>query len=675
MAGRERKGVAGAARRPGAATPPVAPLPRWMPFACLALLLVLALTAWRAPASLVITGGAPRPAEARALTLLAQASAHLLSPLAAVPAQLGFPAKTATPADAPGLLAGLLALPAEAAGEPILAWNLTTLLLAWLAALAMLVLVHAATGSPVAAFLAAIAWAIPPDSLEAPLAVLLRVTPLLPAAALAGARLVARPRRSERFAAGGIMILIAAAPPALALAALCAGGLSAKLVRPRDRQAPLRLVLVAGLGALAWLLLGHGHSFAPAELPFFYGALPLQSFLPGAGSFPGATLLLLALIGAFSRRDAARPGGVRDPRTLLVILVVLIVPALSDSAGLPAGGTIRFPLAWLRSVAPEAAATLSGLRLLLPFALVLLAGYGTAALARLVPQGGPQNIILGILVGLLLLENLYPPLAQISFGRSTQREALRLTPPAEEAALLRSAQPGALVDLPGGAYDPGAHRLRAAAWHRRATPEGLARPTHAAALEGLLAAPTENTRAEALAALGVGNLLIHKHDFEPDEFAVFLRALARTGGAGGRLRTLAESPAHLLLGLTGQSSTSESLDALESNLPAETRLLLRGPQDLIVFELKVGGSQNFRQPDPEKRTRLTIRFFDTHSRLVSTETARALLPLAVGRGGRSYVAVQVNLPETLGHHTVTLAPSDDPALTLAIQPVDIQPID
>ncbi|MFP6664431.1 MAG: hypothetical protein VCC00_09545 [Deltaproteobacteria bacterium] len=673
MAGRKRKSKS---RRSSAATPPAMPLPRWMPLACLALLLVLALPAWRAPARLVITGGTPPAAEARALTLLAQASARLLSPLAPVPAQPGFPAETTTPADAPGLLAGLLALPAVAAGEPILAWNLTTLLLAWLAALAMLVLVHAATGSPVAAFVAAIAWAIPPDSLAAPLAVLLRVTPLLPMAVLAGARLAARPRRVEVVAAGGTMILIAAAPPALALAAFCVAGLSAGLAGRQDRHAPLRLVLIASLAAMTWILAGHGPSFAPGELPFFYGALPLRSFLPGASSFPGGALLLLALVGAFYRRGAVRPRGGHDPRTHLAVLIVLIVPALSDSLALPDGGTLRLPLGWLRVAAPEAAAMLSGLRLLLPFALVLLAGYGTAALARAMAPGAPRNILLGILVGLLLLENLHPSLTQVSFGRSNPRDALRLTPPAEEALLLRGAAPGALVDLPGGVYDPGAHRLRAAAWHLRATPEGLARPAHAAAaLAGLLAAPTESARAEALAALGVGNLLVHKHDFAPDEFAGLLRALARSGGGGGRLRTLGESPAHLLLGLTGQSSTSESLDALESNLPTETRLRLRGPQDLIVFELHAGGSQNFRHPEPEKRTRLTIRFFDAHGHLVSTETARALLPLVVGRGGRAYVALQVNLPETPGHHTATLAPSNDPALTLAIQPVDIQQLD
>ena len=640
----------------------------------LAFFAALAAPALTRPTSAIIAGDNVPGSEARPFSLLILASERLLSLGHQPAAWPGYPRTNQAPADTPGPIASLIAAPAVGFGQPVLAWNLTTILIPWLTLLSMILLCRAATENSMAASIAGLGYAVQPVVLLEPTSTFLLLSPLLPAIILSTHDALENPTRSAPLRFFCVALGLVWAPLPIAITAAIASSIFALQRHARTRLLAGKLIgCLIVFGFLRMLL--HPQLLLPADpVALVPAGDPIRSFLPGGTWGPGAVVSGLALIALLDRIRGVRRAPMGDPRLLLLCAVVVLPAVLADHAGGPEGSRYLLPGAWLESGYPVVNSLRWCLRLLLPLSWCSLAAFGALALLeRLAGHRTRMVVTAGVLGGLFLGNFLYPP-QPLGQAPAQTRHLSFLSPPNEEARLLEQAGQGALLDLPLGAPDPAAHRLLASAWHRRATTLASADGKDPAqALAPFAAALSRPDGAEALATLGFGNILIHKHDLSPEAYANLLRSLARSGGAEGRLTTQFESSGHLLLGLQGAFPVSENFDVLESNQTSASKLTLTGPEDLLVFELRVRSDLNFRNPEPEKQIPLRVEFFDFRRRLVSEHLVSGLIPVAVAQGGTGYTALRLPLPGTPGLYTARLAPEADPALTLAIQSLEILP--
>lgn len=639
-------------------------------FAGLLLLLALASPALRAPTNVLMTGSGAPGSEIRPFSLLALGAERMLAPGNQPAAWPGYPRATEAPADTPGPLASLIAVPAIALGEPVLAWNITVVLIPWLTFLVMFLLCRICTEDPIAAAIAGLGYVLQPAILLEPTATFLLLSPLLPASIIGtGGLMTGSPRQAFALLVG-VAIALGLAPLPIACASVAAGGLVVLHLRPADRTTAGKI-----MGCLALFLilkfLFNPQLLLPAK-PLAFAANELRHFLPGGLAGPSLLLTGLALIGIVDRATGPRSGPARDPRVLLFGTLVAVPFLVADHLSIGDGTRLTLPGGWLGARYPVVESLRDSLRLLLPLSWSLLAAFGGLAIFERVGATVARRTLAAVLLAGLVLGNLFWPIPSLSVAPAQVRRISFLSPPAEEAQLLQKLRPGAVLDLPTGVPDPASHRLLTAAWHRHATIVGSVDGRDAAQPLAIFAAAIDQPdQAEALASLGFGNVLIHKHDLSPEAYARFLRSLARGAGARGRLTTRFESPAHLLLGLQGEFPTAQDYDVLESNQPSDAILTLSGKEDLLVFELKVRGETNFNHPNPESETPLRVAFFDFRGRLVSEHLALGFLPMAVAHGGTGHTALRVPLPESPGTYTATLAPQSDPSLTLAIQSIAV----
>lgn len=612
--------------------------------------------------------------EARAFASLAQAATRLAAPLAEPQAAFHFPLARGLAPDAPGPLAAALALPFERAGGPLLAFQWTNVLLQIATAFMMLALTWGLFGSAAGAVVAALGLALLPAWLWGPLAVPVVTSPLIPAAAWATRQADGMLRLPARAGMILIVALLTLSPTIVAVAAAGAAVLMLSTAStPRARRIRGRVLLAGGLVWTARFFLLPETTATPDVAPF--RALTAQQAWEACGptaailtAFAGAGMLTDWWKKPDGRRSArgapsAEPSGLAW-RLLGCILLAAVTAfdSLNEHGPRLAGYWLR---AWSDGLLPVAA----GLLLLAIFSLAVLAGRGVALIVR---RGMPDRAAAIAATAVLLL-----PLGirMLDSAGAPPEATGSLRPPAREAALLRKIQQaprGAVLDLPARDFDAFAHRVHSAAWHGQATPlnPAVARDTHNAT-DSLAARLTTAAGAEALAALGVGHALLHKHDLSHEELLAFRRALARGGGAGGRLTITDESPGHLLLALRPNAGASRELEVLESNLPAGERLNTLGGTNLLVFELRAAAGTSFVAPEPGTDSVFTLRIFDAHDRLVAEQEAAGRLPLAIGAGATAHLALEVDLPEPSGRYTIMLTPADDPALSLAIQPISI----
>ena len=626
------------------------------------------------PTSAIIAGNSLAGSEARPFSLLVLASERLLAIGDQPAAWPGYPRTNQAPADTPGPIASLIAAPPVGFDEPVLAWNLAAILIPWLTCLSMILLCRAATANSMAATIAGLGYAVQPIVLLEPTTTFLLLSPLLPAIILGTHAALENPTRFAPLRFFCIALALVWAPLPIAFTAAIASSIFALQRHSRTRTLAAQMIgCLIVFGFLRTLL--NPALLLPADpVALIPAGEPIRSFLPGGTWGPGAVISGLALIALLDRIRGARRAPMGDPRLLLLCAVVVLPVVLADHAGGREGSRYFLPGAWLESGYPVLNSLRWCLRLLLPLSWCSLAAFGGLALLERLAQDRIRRIATaGILGGLFLGNFLYPP-QPIGQAPAQTRHLNFLSPPDEEARLLEQAGKGALLDLPLGAPDPAAHRLLASAWHRRATTQASSDGKDPAqALAPFAVALSRPDGAETLATLGFGNILIHKHDLSPEAYANLLRSLARSGGAGGRLTTQFESSGHLLLGLQGTFPVSENFDVLESNQTSASKLTLTGPEDLLVFELRVRGDINFRNPEPETEIPLQVEFFDFRRRLVSEHLVSGLIPVAVARDGTGYTALRLPLPGTPGLYTARLAPESDPSLTLAIQSLEILP--
>ncbi len=651
----------------------------------LALFALLISPALRDPAKTIITGGATQGSQAalptanktdhevRPFTWLVFGAQRLLSPGGQPAAWPGYPRTRTAPADAPGLIASGIATPLVALGQPVLAWNLAAILIPWLTLLSMAWLCRTVSGNAVAAGIAGLGYTLQPIILLEPTLTFLLLSPLLPAAILGLQGMLAGKGHWAFGWFACICLALVWAPLPIACAAGIAVGVLLLHARPHEQSLAGKILIPLIFFALLRGLLHPELRMPTALLSGAPGVNDLRSFFPGGIWGPGLVISGLAILALLDRWRGPRLGPMGDPRLLLLGIVAVLPVLIADRAAF-GESQISLPGTWLETRYPVANSLRWCLRLLLPLSWCLLASFGGLAILERFEKPRARQIVALLLFGMLAAGNLLYPAPPLSLAPMQSRHVSFLSPPEEEARLLGQAQAGALLDLPSGGTDPAFHRLLASAWHRRATTQGSADGRDPSPLLTPFAARVDRPDgAEALAALGFGNILVHKHDLTPEAYENFLRRLARGAGAGGRLTTRFESPGHLLLGLQGNFPVSENHDVLESNQPSTSTLTLAAPEDLLVFELQVRGEVNFRNPEAEEEIPMRVEFFDARGRLVSEHVTGGVLPIVVAHGGLGHMALRLPVPAAPGRYTARLAPQSDPALTLAIQSLEVLP--
>lgn len=299
----------------------------------------------------------------------------------------------------PMITMGALAIPTwYATGDAIATWNWTTLVLHWVAALAMYWLVAAWTGVPVAGIIAGLLYAFHPIRVAAVMHPSVWDSGWTVLGLVFAERLFARGRWRDAIGlSASITCQIGASFYSLLAAVFLTPPFALwLLLRDRLRRvSAIQLAFVVVAAALSALLLLGPYLWAPASGKLDNPALSfalLSNYLPGERAFPGWCLLVLAAFGALWPRGRwLRVEG--DPRPALLVgaLVVALVaagPDLPETAArwLPAGLAAWVPDLWAAfgAVLPGLDAVRIVERLLqgVLVALCVLAGLGAAAMIR-----------------------------------------------------------------------------------------------------------------------------------------------------------------------------------------------------------------------------------------------------------------------------------------------------
>jgi hypothetical protein len=526
-------------------------LPRWIPGLLSALAVFLAATLgihaelWRRGASSVVPLSHPpeapsNPGHARVGRADVTFEAWLVSrnarTLATRPHRL-FDTEHCAPAEKtltlgiPMITMGALAIPAFfASGDPILTYNLTLVVLPWLAALATYLLVVAWTGVPAAGIAAGLLYGFHATRLADIAHPSVWDTAWTPFALLFAQRLFSHGRwRDAVGLAASIALQIGASFYALLAAAFLTSPYAIWLIhRQRLRHAsPAQVAFVVVATALAVAALLGPYLLAPAEADMHRSRVafaPLKAYLPGAQLFPGWTLLALA---AASLLQAPRPSERRagDPRWPLlagVLLVALVAAGPSHRAllepVLPDGASAFVPDLYraFAAVLPGLDAVRVVRRLCqgVYVGLAILAGFGAAALIR---RSG--RLAAASAVGIVLVAAFDVVRApSLGFERTYRWGYAEIRPSDEDveffAELERRGSAGPILELPvdqGWSVVDGPPRILLAAYHQRRTSAcyGSYFPAGRRELAQLAARLPDPDAIASLSRLGFTTVLLH----------------------------------------------------------------------------------------------------------------------------------------------------------------------
>ncbi len=205
-----------------------------------------------------------------------------------------------------------------------------------------------------------------------------------------------------------------------------------------------------------------------------------SSFLPGGANFPGWLILGLAGVAlvAGKRRTIPAIGG--DPRWSLLVGALLVALATTGGSGAvaqdPSTGWTFPPniYALASSVLPglDSVRNIMKLEIGLHLALCILAGFGVAALLRLVSERW-RSAISFLIVACIAVATIQP--IELGFPRRFRWGPVPMRPSRDVilffAALERRGNRGPVLEVPMGWEFTGSNitRLLASAWHRRRT--------------------------------------------------------------------------------------------------------------------------------------------------------------------------------------------------------------
>jgi len=576
---------------------------------------------------------------------------------------------------------GLLAAPAHALGaEPILAYNAALWATLWIPGLAMFLLAVALTGSPPAAFVAGLAFALQPGRITDPTHPYVHGDLWAPLALLFLYRLLRGGRVRDALALG-ICVALEVGESLYALLGtviyLAVVASSVGLREPRRLLRAMPWLALAAVPAIAaaWVVLGPYLVTRDA-----WGVLTGRSstfasmalFAPGADHFPGWIVLGLVLLALADRMRGWR--GETDLRLpVLAGALILLWCALGVIRVPLVGLALPSPLQAARGVIPglDAVRALQVVALGIGLATSLLAGYGVAALLARLDRRRALWLTAALCVALVVVRS-YGPLARASFGRTLRLESWQARPLQGDVDLVRASGPGAIVDVPLP-YREGQIAFAAGSALLRASYG----PRDAAACYNSFASPVQKqvwllseglpdpADAAALAALG------------------FATVLARAGEAGERMTddprtTLVErgrSAALVSYAIPPAGAITEDFAVLAAGAAASTTsdpALYASPGTArVAFTMRTPAGATFRHPAPVVPSDLVVRFVARDGSGEVTSAARALLPLALGPDGELPIDVDVALPVRAGIHRASLARAADPATVLASRDIEI----
>jgi hypothetical protein len=570
-----------------------------------------------------------------------------------------------------GLLA---ALPLALSGDPILSYNLMLIATLWIAALAMFALALHFTRSVAAAFVAGALFCLEPTRIQDVAHPFVHGDLWTPLALLFLHRTFAR----GGFANGLACALFLALTVLESLYALVASllvvvpyALYAMLRHRREWRlwlAPLLLAVLAVAGIAAAVLGPYlttrgtwGVLVRPGTM-----FLPLGSYAPGRFSFPGWTLLVLALAGLGERAWRRRDEEGEDPRLAFACAGLLVFWCSVRTLPL-AGLELASPLLVAKQLVPglDAVRALAFVGRGAVLAWSLLAAYGMlVASARLGARG--RALLATAVVVLVLAERFQPALAAANFGAPLDLVARAARPDDEDIALLRGHARGALLDIPlrGGPSLAGAEDLLLASYSPR--PTATCYNSFPSPLQPQLAALIKDlpspAAVDALVALGFETLLLHADRVAPRNLEIFLGQVSGEAQVGARVALLGRTDRLLLFRLSTPLPVASELAQLAATAADGNSASVGTGRSTIAVAFHNGSQQTFLHRAPIVPTRVEARWHDRDGTLALVEQTRMLLPLALAPGATAHSTIELGAPPRPGPYGLTIhLPGDDGA--------------
>ncbi len=559
---------------------------------------------------------------------------------------------------------GLLGVvPYALTGDPMLTYNAVMLLAIALAGIAMHALIHAWTGDTAAAFVAGTLFAVHPS----------RIGDLVHLSAVGNYWTVASLLFLTRFfarptwAAAGALGMTAGAqllesiypllPHAIIFSAMSVW-LAWRHRHELPRLAPKLALAAALVVAAAVAVLGPYLAFKAT-----WGSLagrehflfPLRAFAPGGEAYSGSVATLLATVALADRFRRSHEGF--RPQLVLLAAGLLVAWAAVLAVPIPAlGVTIPSLFGVLATIVPGLDAVRRGGSVVVGWhlAVVALAGLGVAALLR----GRARVVRAGVaaaLAALALAEVLVPAVAHRTFGRTFGLVAYGIRPPEAVLALYDRMAPGAVLDVPyelgpGRFYRMADFALATAFHHHRAA--ACYNSFRVAIQEDVMSYAarvfTDAPAAEALAALGIANVVYH------------VGVPSRTGmtppsPVPSHLAELGRAADQILYRITSTPAVTEAADALE------TRIVPGSGSVQFELAFRNRGTTLFRHPDPIEPTALVVRWYGDGSTLLGEDRVALLLPTALPAGEelRRPLALRVAPPATARRLSIATAGAPD----------------
>ena len=575
-----------------------------------------------------------------------------------------------------GLLA---AIPWAATTDPIFSFNVALVLTLWIAGLSMYALSRHFTGSPAAAFVAGLLFELAPRRLADPAHPYVHGDLWTPLALLFFHRLCTldRWRDAAGFALFMTLALLESLYPLAALAILLAVYGPYALVRHRRRISRILPKLVA---CAVWISLVAGAVFLPyLRTRATWGVLggrhvllySLHDYAPGRSAFPGFVLLVLVLVAVLDRLRGPRTVAGEDPRLAYLTGALLILGVTIGSWRIPILD-LAFPSpllmarGWLPGLDAVRALPTIGIGAGLPMA--FLAGYGVLVLTERLPRLVECGV--ATLVGGAIVANAFvPALARPSFGvDSLASAAYPARPPDPDIALVQQAAEGAVLDLPFNwsgvrrlgmardllriSYSP---RPTAACYNSYVSPV----QAQVARLADQLPDPRA---AEALHALGFGTVILEKEQLLPPLRKALFESIRRQPDTERRMTRLGRTEglvAYRLSSTTPVESRFSSLVPDEADQGLEPIQVPPGGGE-IEFSVRNTTAETFRHPDAIAPSELRLRWVDEHGRTVAEQSARGLLPIAVGAHSSIRITLPLAPPPLAGTYTVSVARAAEP---------------
>lgn len=591
-----------------------------------------------------------------------------------------------------GLLA---ALPYALTGDPILSYNFALVLTLWIPAITMYFLALRFTRSPGAAFVAGLAFALVPGRLIDPSHPYVHGDLWAPAVLLFLHRLFVSGKWRDALGLAFFLNLevFESLYPLISTCLLASAYGIYLLFRHRTK---LAVVLTKLAFALALTLVGVWIVLVPyletsASWELLSGRASLlltgRDFMPGQGDyFPGFIVLFFVAIAMLDRLRGPRLAYGEDPRLAFFLGGLLIAWCSVGHVRIPAlGFAIESPFLTFRDVIPglSAVRALASVAIGTGIASSFLIGFAVLALTerlRPVPWGPATGA--AVCAFLLLSFRFVPPLAEASFGRTFRLTSYIARPPQEDIDLIRKIGRGPQLDFPLSAphqptkrldiadalllssYDP---RPMAACYNSFQSPVN----DQVIGLAQQLPSPTA---AEALGALGFETLLVNRNRSMKGQIERFDDARRNDPNAMSRLQPLGQTKSTDAYRLTPLDPVATDFRALEP-APQSEPLEALVPVADIEFLITNRATATFRHPEPLGLSDLVLQWRTRNGLVAHEQTLRALLPIALGRGGEIVLPLHVTTPDAPGHYDVVLHRTARPDQEIGRRKVFLRPLE